>query len=77
MQLQTLVSNSTEKTVTVSTQTEFGLETLYSFQNVPTVKPKPEGYYEVIQKERDSNGLDTNYPVARFPIQNTNMIIEK
>ena len=78
MRLQTLVFNTTTKTVKVTSESQFGEnETIYSFENVPTVKPKEEGYYEVIQKEQNSNGLETNYPVARFPIQNTNMIIEK
>ena len=50
---------------------------VFSFDNVPTVKPKEEGYYEVLVKETDFNDVSTTYPVARFPIFNTNMIIEK
>jgi hypothetical protein len=47
-----------------------------SFINVPTVKIKPEGFYEVIQKEVNSDSSESNYPVARYPIANTNMLIE-
>ena len=72
MKLQTLVFNTTTKTVKITIIQSYGEETIISFENVPTVKIKPEGYYEVIQKEAEAN-----YPVARFPIANTNMIIEK
>jgi hypothetical protein len=74
--MQTLVFNSTLKTVKVYEGTEDSL-ILYSFNNVSTVKPKEEGYYEVVQKEKHEEGLDKSYPIARFPISNTNMVIQK
>jgi hypothetical protein len=39
---------------------------------VPTVKIY-DGYYEVKQKDED----EKTYPVARFPVNQTNMFIEK
>lgn len=74
--MQTLVFNSTLKTVKVYEGTEKSF-ILYSFENISTVKPKEEGYYEVVQKELHEDGLDKSYPIARYPIANTNMIINK
>ena len=42
------------------------------FGSVPTVKIY-DGYYEVKQKDED----EKTYPVARFPVNGTNMFIEK
>jgi hypothetical protein len=75
--MQTLVFNSTLKTVKVYEETQENSNIIYSFKNISTVKPKEEGYYEVVQKEQHEEGLDKSYPIARFPISNTNMIIEK
>jgi hypothetical protein len=75
--MQTLTFNSTEKVVTLFEGDFENSNVLYSFKNVPTVKPKEEGYYEVIQKITNSDGMEQNIPVARFPISNTNMIIIK
>ncbi len=47
---------------------------LHVFHDVPTVKVM-ETYYEVISKQT-LDGSETRVPVARFPISNTNMIIE-
>jgi hypothetical protein len=69
--LQTIIFNSTEKTVKVYEGHPNESTMVNSFTDVPTVKVKDEGFYEVIQKE-----LESNYPVARYPIANTNMLIE-
>lgn len=78
MSLQTLVFDTTLKTVKVY---EAGTESkiLYLFNNIPTVKVKEEGqYYEVIQKGIDMmTSEERSVPIARFPIANTNMLIEK
>ena len=52
---------------------------LKTFQNVPTVKPT-EGYYEIMQESNQidpETGRKSRYPVARLPIANTIMFIEK
>jgi hypothetical protein len=51
-----------------------GSKILHVFPDVPTVKVM-ETYYEVISKQT-IDGSETRVPVARFPISNTNMIIE-
>jgi len=76
MMLQTIIFNSTEKTVKVYEEHPDQSTMVNSFINVPTVKIKPEGFYEVIQKEVNSDSSESNYPVARYPIANTNMLIE-
>lgn len=73
----TLTFNSTEKTVDVHEGVYESNLKIYTFKNVPTVKPKEEGYYEVIQKITNLDGMEQNIPVARFPITNTIMIIVK
>jgi hypothetical protein len=76
--MQTLVFNTTEKKVWVYDGTAEVSNLIYKFENVPTVKPLQD-YYEVMQRldsETASSGY-TSVPVARFPISNTNMIIEK
>jgi len=68
--MQTLVFNTTTKTITVY---EGHLSTIvHSYDNVPTVKVM-DGYYEVMQKDE----FEKNLPVLRVPIANTNMIIKK
>ena len=64
----TLIFNTTKRTVIVTG--EYGQN--YSWEKVPTVKVF-DGYYEVMQKDE----LDKSLPVARFPISNTIMLIEK
>lgn len=75
--MQTLVFDSTLKTVKIYEGVQENSTIIYSFRNISTVKPKEEGYYELVQKEQHEDGLDKSYPVARFPISNTNMIINK
>lgn len=75
--MQTLVFNSTLKTVKVYEGTQEESNIIYSFNNISTVKPKEEGYYEVVEKEPHEDGLGRSYPIARYPIANTNMIINK
>lgn len=71
--MQTLVFNSTEKTVKIYEGT-VGTVILFSFENVPTVKCIPDtNYYEVMQRTSESSTI----PVFRAPIANTNMLIEK
>lgn len=75
--MQTLVFNTTSRTVTVFEGSRSQSAIIYTFFNVPTVKPN-ELYYEVI-KESDmelAEGKKQRQPVARFPISATNMLIE-
>lgn len=67
----TLTFNTTLKSVSV---TEKGT-ILASYLNVPTVKVKEEGYYEVLKQTNSEE--QSRVPVARFPIQNTIMFIEQ
>lgn len=67
-----LVFNTTTKEVKISEDKTI----LQVFQNVPTVKPL-EGYYEVMQENPDGVMGNKRYPVARLPISNTLMLIEK
>ena len=77
MTLQTLVFNTTRKTVKVYEGIAQQSLISYEFGNISTVKPKEEGYYELIKKEaRGEDVMETSRPVARFPIANTNMFIE-
>jgi hypothetical protein len=69
MNAQTLVFNTTEKTVSLLSGDD-GFN-LYSFKDVPTVRIE-NGYYEVMQKSEGSV-----IPVLRVPVANTNMLIEK
>ena len=66
--MQTLVFNTTERTVEVLNE---NADILYRYSNVPTVKVM-DGFYEVIQEEKL-----IKYPVLRVPIANTNMTIIK
>ncbi len=67
----TLLFNTTTKTVQVTENTKI----IFSCSNVPTVKVKEEGFYEVMKET--TNEESSRLPVARFPIQNTIMFIEK
>jgi hypothetical protein len=72
--MQTLIFNTTEKTIEVN---EGGV-VLYSLENITTVKPL-DGYYEVMQRV-DSDTAPSGYsaiPVLRLPICATNMRIIK
>jgi hypothetical protein len=70
--MQTLVFNTTTKTVKlIDSKTGMGT-VLLEYSSIPTVKVS-EGYYEVIQ----SDEFEKKYPVLRVPIANTNMIINK
>ena len=70
--MQTLIFNTTEKTVKVYEDSRSDGSILCKFDSVPTVKIY-DGYYEVKQKDED----EKTYPVARFPVNGTNMFIEK
>ena len=73
--MQTLVFNTSTKSVKLYDGKEEQSEVLYQFTNVPTVKIE-EGYYQVMQMDSTSTE-EKRVPVARFPIANTNMIIKK
>jgi hypothetical protein len=76
--MQTLVFNTTRKTVKVYEGIAEQSIISYEFDSISTVKPKEEGYYELIKKEaRDGNIMETSRPIARFPISNTVMFIEE
>lgn len=68
---QTLVFNTTTKTVRLYGGRLENSEILFSYDNVPTVAIR-DGFYEVMQKENE-----LSYPVLRTPIANTNMKIIK
>lgn len=74
--MQTLLFNTTNKSATLYSGKVAGSEIIYQFPNVPTVK-KDEDYYEVIEETENADGIKSRYPVARFPISNTNMIITR
>lgn len=67
----TITFNTTTKNVIVKENTTI----LYQFTNVPTVKVKEEGFYEVMKENQPEES--SRVPVARFPIANSIMIIEK
>jgi hypothetical protein len=70
--MQTLIFNTTDKTVNVYSGQVGKSELIFQFDNVPTVKVQ-EGYYEVMQKGDDERSI----PILRLPIQATNMRIMK
>jgi hypothetical protein len=69
--MQTLVFNTTEKTVKIYEGSKNDSKIIYIKDEVPTVKVE-RGFYEVMQRQGE-----TAVPVMRFPISNTNMLIEK
>jgi hypothetical protein len=70
--MQTLVFNTTTKTIKLYEGfTNLG-RILTELNNVPTVKVM-EGFYEV----RQTDGFEKQIPVLRLPISHTNMFIEK
>jgi hypothetical protein len=73
--MQTLVFNTTTKSVKLYEGNSEGSSILYTFNEVPTVKCE-DGYYQVMQIDGTSSE-EKRVPVARFPIANTNMLIKK
>lgn len=74
--MQTLVFNTKTKTVTVYEGQEQNSTILYSFVDVPTVTVNT-AHYEVMKKVvTDDNLTPIRVPVGRFPISNTNMLIQ-
>jgi hypothetical protein len=73
--MQTLVFNTTTKSVKVYEGKEEQSDIMYQFTNVPTVKVS-DRIYEVMQLDI-TTPEEKRVPVARFPIANTNMIIKK
>ena len=71
--MQTLVFNTTKKTIKVTEGNLNDTRIIYLAENVSTVKVLTEGLYEVMQKDENDNAR----PILRFPIYNTNMVIEK
>lgn len=74
--MQTLVFNTTTKSVKVYDGNPEKSELIYQYEFVPTVKVLELGFYEVMQTDKLTDE-EKRYPVARFPIQNTNMILKK
>lgn len=70
--MQSLVFNSTVKTVKLFEGTPGESTQICSFENIPTVKVV-DNFYEVMQKDE----LDKTYPILRVPIANTNMYIKR
>ena len=70
--MQTLVFNTTTKTIKLYEGLSGSGLTLMELSNIPTVKVM-EGYYEV----RQTDEMEKQIPVLRLPIANTNMIIKK
>jgi hypothetical protein len=75
MSLQTLVFNTATKTVKLYEGVAESSPIIMIFNDVPTVKVM-ESFYEVMQTDSFSND-EKRVPVARFPIANTNMLINK
>jgi hypothetical protein len=71
--MQTLTFNSTTKKVQLLSGSRESGMLLETFDNVPTVKVE-NGYYEVMQKSEETNGV---VPVLRVPMANTNMLIQR
>lgn len=72
--MQTLVFNTKTKTVVLYEGIQQDSKILYNFKDVPTVKVM-ETYYEVMIKQLNDE-TEVRVPVGRFPISNTNMIIQ-
>lgn len=71
--MQTLVFNTTKKTIKVTEGNINDSKVIFEAENVSTVKVLTEGCYEVMRKDENENAR----PILRFPISNTNMVIEK
>lgn len=76
--MQTLVFNTTTKTVKLYEGIAEKSEVICSFENVPTVKIA-DNYYEVMQDDvySISDNKANRVPVLRVGIQTTNMLIKK
>jgi hypothetical protein len=72
--MQTLIFDSTLKTVKLYEGEPENSKVLITFDGIPTVKSSQEGFYEVYQRPTE---YANSIPVARFPIANTNMYIKK
>jgi hypothetical protein len=70
--MQTLVFNSTEKTVQLFEGSLGGSKLIQTFTDASTVKCSELGFYEVFVKTEQGT-----IPVFRAPIMNTNMLIVK
>lgn len=73
--MQTLVFNTTKKTAKLYENKVEDSEILHTFSDVPTVKIE-DGFYQVMQIDKTSVE-EKRVPVARFPIANTNMLIQQ
>ena len=73
--MQTLTFNTTTKQVKLYSGAAEASQILHIFNEVPTVKCL-ENFYEVFVEEDTLEGKK-RFPVARFPISNTNMLISK
>lgn len=73
--MQTLVFNTSTKTAKLYAGKSEDSEILYTYNDVPTVKIETD-FYQVMQIDGTSVE-EKRVPVARFPIQNTNMLIKK
>ena len=67
-----LVFNTKEKNVILYENLE-GIKRIFTFDNTPTVKVCPEGFYEVFVKDPVSG---TKQPKVRIPINEVIMFIE-
>ena len=72
--MQTLVFNTKTKTAVVYAGTPHDSTIIHTFTDVPTVTVAST-YYEVKSKQM-IDGVENRVPVARFPISNTNMLIQ-
>jgi hypothetical protein len=73
--MQTLVFNTSTKSVKLYEGRAEHSDIIYEFTNIPTVKVL-ENFYEIMQIDGTSSE-EKRVPVARLPIANTNMIIKK
>lgn len=71
MNMQTLIFNSTTKSVQLLSGSRGDSKVLETFDNVPTVKIE-NGFYEVVQIQGEQK-----VPVLRVPMANTNMLIQR
>jgi|APGre2960657373_1045057.scaffolds.fasta_scaffold50458_3 hypothetical protein len=72
--MQTLVFNTKTKTVVVYEGVPEESKIIHTFNDVPTVSVAV-AHYEVKAKVM-INEIENRVPVARFPIYNTNMLIQ-
>lgn len=71
--MMTLIFNTTEKAVDIHTKYPDSGPPIETFRDVPTVKVREEGMYEVFQTGDDGRV----YPIVRFPVCDTIMFIRK